>query len=82
MPGGGFMQHASDTNRKDKAQKAARREKFNRKESKNDAFGQYRAIKLDFPQLTQEQMSELEFRMHLPNAGRKAGQSLSYYYRL
>lgn len=58
MGGGGFMNHASDTNRKNKAQKIARREKFNgnfsEKSSMNNSCGQ----KLDFSHLSDDDISK------------------------
>ena len=58
MGGGGFMKHASDTNRKDRAQKAARRETFNGNYSAKSNLGEKHTTKLDFSHLTQEQITE------------------------
>ena len=58
MGGGGFMKHASDTNRKDRAQKAARREKFNGNHSDKATLGEKHSTELDFSHLTQDQIVE------------------------
>jgi hypothetical protein len=58
MGGGGFMQHASDTNRKDRSQKAARRETFNGNYSDKTNLGEKHSTKLDFSHLTQEQITK------------------------
>jgi len=58
MGGGGFMQHASDTNRKDRAQKAARRDKFSGNHSDKATLNDTRATKLDFSHLTPEQIAQ------------------------
>jgi len=58
MGGGGFMQHASDTNRKHRAQKAARREKFDGNHSDKTTLGEKHSTELDFSHLTQEQIAE------------------------
>jgi len=63
MGGGGFMQHASDTNRKDMAQKVARREKFNGNHSDKTTLDGKRGIKLDFSHLTQDQISKERIRI-------------------
>lgn len=57
MGGGGFMQHASDTNRKDRAQRAARREKFNGNHSDKTILNENHSTKLDFSHLTSDQIA-------------------------
>ena len=58
MGGGGFMQHASDTNRKDRSQKTARREKFNGNHGDKSTLDEDHTTKLDFSHLSQEQIAE------------------------
>lgn len=58
MGGGGFMQHASDTNRKDRAQRAARRKKFNENRSEVISVDSESSLKVDFSNLTKEQITE------------------------
>ncbi|GAB5418406.1 MAG: hypothetical protein Crog4KO_14900 [Crocinitomicaceae bacterium] len=55
MAGGGFMKHASDTNRKDKAQKMARREKFNGNHSDKTTMGESHSNTFDFSHISEEQ---------------------------
>lgn len=57
MIGGGFVQHAVDTNRRDKAQKAARREKFNGNYSDQAILGKGHASQLDFSHLSPAQIA-------------------------
>lgn len=63
MGGGGFMQHASDTNRKDRAQKAARREKFSGNHSDKTLLNDSSSSKLDFSHLTKEQIATERLRL-------------------
>lgn len=70
MGGGGFMQHASDTNRKDRAQKAARREKFNGNHSEKATLTDDHGTKLEFPHLTQEQIAQERKRIKEVSARR------------
>lgn len=58
MGGGGFMQHASDTNRQDRAQRSARREKFNGNHSEKTTMSSENSPKLDFSHLSQDQILE------------------------
>ena len=52
------MQHASDTNRKDKAQKAVRREKFKGNFSEKTMLNTNHLTKLDFSHLSEEEINE------------------------
>lgn len=52
------MQHASDTNRKDRAQRQARREKFNENRSEVISVDSESSLKVDFSNLTKEQITE------------------------
>ena len=52
------MQHASDTNRKDRAQRAARRKKFNENRSEVLSVNSESSLKVDFSNLTKEQITE------------------------
>ncbi|NQZ36848.1 MAG: hypothetical protein HRT58_14355 [Crocinitomicaceae bacterium] len=58
MGGGGFMQHASNTNRQDRAQRSARREKFNGNHSEKTTMSSENSPKLDFSHLSQDQILE------------------------
>ncbi len=58
MGGGGFMQHASDTNRKDRAQRTARRAKFQGNHSDKTLLDTDVSQKIDFSHLTREQIEQ------------------------
>lgn len=64
MGGGGFMQHASDTNRKDRAQREARRQKFNENRSEVITVDSESTIKVDFSNLSEEQIAQERERIH------------------
>lgn len=55
MGGGGFMKHASDTNRQDRAQKIARRNNYEKSHPENTIL-KNNSTKLDFSHLTSEQI--------------------------
>lgn len=63
MGGGGFMQHASDTNRKHQAQKTARREKFDGNHSDRTMLDMSKTTMLDFSHLTSEQIAQERLRI-------------------
>ena len=63
MGGGGFMQHASDTNRKDRAQRTARREKFQGNHSDKMILDSDRAQQIDFSHLTKDQITKERARI-------------------
>lgn len=52
------MQHASDTNRKDRAQREARRQKFNENRSEVITVDSETTIKVDFSNLSEEQIAQ------------------------
>lgn len=82
MGGGGFMQHASDTNRKDRAQKAARREKFNGNHSDKATFSEKHSTKLDFSHLTQEEITKERNRIQKMFAKRRTKNLIIYVFSL
>jgi len=63
MGGGGFMKHASDTNRKDRAQRASRRKKFNGNHSAKSVLDNNKSTKLSFDNLTDEQITKERTRL-------------------
>ena len=56
MGGGGFMQHAANTNSSDKNQKASRRKKF--KGNQSDKTSNSDKYKIDFSHLTEDEIEE------------------------
>lgn len=78
MGGGGFMQHASDTNRKDRSQKAARRETFNGNHSDKTLLGHNQSTKLDFSHLSQEQIDQERLRIKRLSAKRRKARIITY----
>lgn len=71
MGGGGFMQHASDTNRKDRNQKSSRREKFNGTHSEKASLAKERSKSLDFSHLNQEEIDSERQKIHLQSKKRR-----------
>lgn len=65
------MQHASDTNRKDRAQKEARRETFNGNHSDKSTLGKKQTTKLDFSHLSEEQIAAERARIQSATKQRK-----------
>ncbi len=63
MGGGGFMQHASDTNRKDRAQKASRRKKFKNNQSDKRRLNSDNNSKIDFIHLTKKKIEKEKRRL-------------------
>lgn len=65
------MQHAVDTNKKDSAQKAARRATFNGNHSDKTRLKHSDHALLDFSHLTQEAIAEERARIHAVFAKRR-----------
>lgn len=79
MGGGGFMQHASDTNRADKAQKTSRREKFSGNHSDRATLNNKSRKKLSFKHLTQEQIRKERKRIQKVFLNRRIKNTLAYF---
>lgn len=72
MGGGGFMQHAVNTNRKDREQRSARRKKFKGENSEQLLQKDREANRLKFPDLSEEQIAEERKRIQIEfKKGRK-----------
>ena len=71
MGGGGFMQHASDTNRKDRAHRKARREKFNGNFSEDAILNAEPSEKIEFPELSEKQVFQERERIRVRHLKRK-----------
>lgn len=63
MGGGGFMQHAHDTNRKDRNQKSGRREKFKGNHSEKMVLGSKKGTSVKSNRLSKEQVRKERSRL-------------------
>ncbi|MDG1333550.1 MAG: hypothetical protein P8P74_14535 [Crocinitomicaceae bacterium] len=71
MGGGGFMQHASSTNRKDRAHREARRERFKGNYSEDTLLNGAQSEKIEFPELHEEQVTQERKRIRIRHLKRK-----------
>jgi len=60
----GFMNHATFTNRRDRSQREARREKFNGNHSEKTVLGKV-DTQLDFSSLSKEQIHQARKELHI-----------------
>ena len=65
------MQHASDTNRKDRAHRKARREKFNGNYSEDAMLKSGGSESIEFPELPEELVAQERERIRVRHAKRK-----------
>jgi len=71
MGGGGFMHHAASTNRKDRAHREARREKFNGNFSEDAILRGELSENIEFPQLSERQVLQERERIRVQHLKRK-----------
>ncbi len=65
MGGGGFMQHALNTNRKDRAQRAARRKKFKGDNNEQLLQSGTNRKSLNFPEIPVEEVALVRKRIEI-----------------
>lgn len=78
MGGGGFMQHASDTNKKDRGHRKARREKFNGNFSEDTILNAKGSESIRFPELPEEQVELVRERIRELCVSRKRQRNLIF----